>query len=55
MCAEPPETLMYFVDFAVEIVVMVLSSDSTTTLFFPILLNIPVNVIPEWSRLLSGA
>src|ERR1700734_4521406 len=46
---------MYFVDFAVEIVVMVLSSDSTTTLFFPILLNIPVNVIPLWSRLLSGA
>ena len=45
---------MYFVDFAVEMVVMVLSSDSTTTLFFPILLNIPVKVFPVCSRLLSG-
>jgi hypothetical protein len=36
---------MYFVDFAVEIVVMVSSSDSMTTLFFPMLLNIPVNVV----------
>ena len=36
---------MYLVDFAVEIVVMVLSSDSMTTLFFPILRNIPVNVV----------
>ena len=36
---------MYLVDFAIEIVVMVLSSDSTTTLFFPMLLNIPVNVV----------
>jgi len=36
---------MYLVDFAVEKVVMVLSSDSTTTLLFPMLRNIPVNVV----------
>jgi len=36
---------MYLVDFAVEMVVIVLSLDSMTTLSFPILLNIPVNVV----------
>ena len=36
---------MYLVDSAVEMVVIVLSSDSMTTLFFPMLLNIPVNVV----------
>lgn len=36
---------MYLVDFAVEMVVIALSSDSMTKLFFPMLLNIPVNVV----------
>ena len=36
---------MYLVDLAVEMVVIVLSSDSMTTLFSPMLLNIPVNVV----------
>lgn len=55
MCAEAPETPTYFVDFAVEMVVIVWSSDSTTTLFFPMLLRIPVSVVADWFRLLSGA
>lgn len=43
MLAEEPEMPIYLI-FAVEMVVMVLSSDSMTRLFFPMPLNMPVNV-----------